>query len=47
MCVKFPLSCTVEHDEITGAHNQSDACQLQGGAGPGEFDACHWKDILL
>ena len=44
----MPLSCIVEDDEITGAHIQSVACQLQGaGAGPGGCDASLWKDIFL
>ena len=37
----------LEDVEITGAHIQSVACQLQGGAGPGVCDASHQRDILL
>ena len=40
------LPC-LEDSEITGAHIQSVAHQLQGGAGPGGCDSSHWRDILL
>ena len=36
-----------EDSEITGSHILSIAHQLQGGAGPGECDDSHWRDILL
>ena len=37
----------MEDSEITSAHIQSVAHQLQGGAGPGGCDSSHWRDILL
>ena len=37
----------LEDVEVTGAHIQSVACHLQGGAGPGGCDASHWRDVLL
>ena len=37
----------LEDVEITGAHIQSVACHLQGGAGPGGCDVSHWRDVLL
>ena len=40
------LPC-LEESEITSAHIQSVAHQLQGGAGPGGCDFFHWRDILL
>jgi len=40
------LPC-LEDSEITSAHIQSVAHQLQGGAGPGGCDSSHWRDILL
>ena len=40
------LPC-LEDSEITSAHIQSVAYQLQRGAGPGGCDSSHWRDILL
>ena len=51
-----PISdCLVHHDqlplfedvEITGCHILHSARRIQGGAGPGGCDACHWHDALL
>ena len=47
--------CLVHHDqlplfedvEITGCHILHSARRIQGGAGPGGCDACHWHDALL
>ena len=36
-----------EDVEITGTHILRSAHRIQGGAGPGGCDACHWCDALL
>ena len=36
-----------EDVEITGTHILYSARRIQGGAGPGGCDACHWRDVLL
>ena len=36
-----------EDVEITGTHILHSARRIQGGAGPGGCDACHWRDALL
>ena len=45
------LHCDVlpqlEEVEITGCHVLLSARRIQGGAGPGGCDACHWQDVLL
>ena len=33
--------------EITSYHVLLSAHRIQGGAGPGGCDACHWQDFLL
>ena len=33
--------------EVTGGHILYAAQRIQGGAGPGGCDACHWHDALL
>ena len=37
----------LEDVEITGSQVLCSACRIQGGAGPGGCDSCHWRDILL
>ena len=45
------LHCDVlpqfEDVEITSCHVLLSARQIQGGAGPGGCDTCHWQDVLL
>ena len=45
------LHCDVlpqfEDVEITSCHVLLSACRIQGSAGPGGRDACHWQDVLL
>ena len=36
-----------EDVELTGRHILLSARRIQGGAGPGGCDACHWRDALL
>ena len=36
-----------EDVELTGNHILHSARKIQGGAGPGGCDACHWRDALL
>ena len=36
-----------EDVQITGCHILHSARRIQGGAGPGGCDACHWRDALL
>ena len=36
-----------EDVEITGCHILHSAHRIQGSAGPGGCDACHWRDALL
>jgi len=37
----------LEDVEITGSHILYSAHKVQGGAGPGGCDSCHWHDALL
>ena len=37
----------LEDVEITGSHILCSARRIQGGAGPGGCDSCHWRDVLL
>ena len=37
----------LEDVEITGSHILCSARRIQGGAGPGGCDSCHWCDVLL
>ena len=37
----------LEDVEITGSHILCSARKIQGGAGPGGCDSCHWHDVLL
>ena len=37
----------LEDVEITGSHILCSARRIQGGAGPGGCDSCHWHDVLL
>ena len=43
-CTELPR---FEEVEITGGHVLRIAQLIQGGAGPGGCDACHWQDSLL
>ena len=37
----------LEDVELTGSHILLSARRIQGGAGPGGCNACHWFDVLL